>query len=267
MKDLQRNVRKILDTTHKVCKAGNQAFMYRHRLSIVMVSKNEEETIAHCIDSVLNATKGIDTEIILVDSKSQDRTIEVAAGYPIRILQIEKTSQLCPAAGRHVGFLNSSGKYIQFLDADMVVESEWISRAISYLESADDSVAVVCGQIAQTKTSSRYYSRFAEYLKKETITDRTRQVGSLFGAFMISAACLKDVGSFNAYMRASEEGEIADRIRARGYKIMLLPYLSALHNVDMDKPPFEIWKKNFNTSIAAGQVMRIAIFRAYPNNP
>ena len=52
-------------------------------ITVVIPSKDEEENIAECIESVFVALEGIESfEIILVDSCSEDRTVEIAKKYP-----------------------------------------------------------------------------------------------------------------------------------------------------------------------------------------
>jgi glycosyltransferase involved in cell wall biosynthesis len=54
---------------------------------VVIPLKNEEEFIGKCIKSVIDALTYVgDCEIILVDSYSTDRTVEIAKKFPIRIL-------------------------------------------------------------------------------------------------------------------------------------------------------------------------------------
>src|SRR5690242_19973198 len=50
-------------------------------ISLCMIVKNEERTLARCLDSV----NGIADEIVIVDTGSSDRTTEVAARYTDRI--------------------------------------------------------------------------------------------------------------------------------------------------------------------------------------
>ncbi len=45
----------------------------------------EERTIGACIESLLELGTDLETEIILVDSASTDRTLEIAGRYPITI--------------------------------------------------------------------------------------------------------------------------------------------------------------------------------------
>ena len=82
-------------------------------ITVVIPAKNEEENIARCIESVFIALEGIEnSEIILVDSCSSDRTVEIAKEYPIRILRLQKHWPKSPAAGRFLGAINSNSIYI-----------------------------------------------------------------------------------------------------------------------------------------------------------
>jgi glycosyltransferase involved in cell wall biosynthesis len=56
----------------------------REKLSVIITTFNEEVNIADCIESVAWAD-----EILVVDSFSTDRTVEVAKRYPVRLLQRE----------------------------------------------------------------------------------------------------------------------------------------------------------------------------------
>ncbi|MDD5205060.1 MAG: glycosyltransferase, partial [Desulfobacterales bacterium] len=55
-------------------------------LSVAIVSKNEEERLPGCLDSV-----GFADEVVVVDSESSDRTVDVARNFGARVL-IEKWS-------------------------------------------------------------------------------------------------------------------------------------------------------------------------------
>src|SRR5438045_7590617 len=54
----------------------------RAKLSVIITTFNEEVNIGDCIESVLWAD-----EILVVDSFSQDTTMEVAQRYPVQVLQ------------------------------------------------------------------------------------------------------------------------------------------------------------------------------------
>ena len=54
----------------------------RKKISVIVTTFNEEANVADCLESVLWAD-----EIVLVDSFSTDRTVELARRFPITVLQ------------------------------------------------------------------------------------------------------------------------------------------------------------------------------------
>ena len=53
-------------------------------LSVIITTYNEEVNVGDCIESALWAD-----EILVVDSYSTDRTVEIAKSYPVTVLQRE----------------------------------------------------------------------------------------------------------------------------------------------------------------------------------
>ena len=53
-----------------------------HKLSIVIITKNEESNISRCLESV----KKIADEIIVVDDFSNDKTVELCTSYGCRVI-------------------------------------------------------------------------------------------------------------------------------------------------------------------------------------
>ncbi len=53
------------------------------RLSVIVITYNEEKNLARCLASV----EGVADEIVVVDSNSTDRTVEIALSYGARVVQ------------------------------------------------------------------------------------------------------------------------------------------------------------------------------------
>ncbi|MDR6724225.1 MULTISPECIES: glycosyltransferase family 2 protein [Paenibacillus] len=84
-------------------------------ISLCMIVKNEERTLARCLDSV----SGIVDEIIIVDTGSSDRTMDVAAQYTDQVYTYEWQDDF--AAARNYSFEQATQEYILWLDADDVL--------------------------------------------------------------------------------------------------------------------------------------------------
>ena len=86
------------------------------KISVTVITLNEEKSIERCLDSVKWAD-----EIIVLDGFSQDRTIELSRRFTKKIYQEKwqgygKQKNLCAAKAKHQWILN--------LDADEVVSPD-----------------------------------------------------------------------------------------------------------------------------------------------
>jgi glycosyltransferase involved in cell wall biosynthesis len=86
------------------------------RISLCMIVKDEEEMLADCLDS---ARDGVD-EIVIVDTGSTDRTIEIAESYGAKILHFAWNGSFSDA--RNHGLEQATGTHILWLDADERLE-------------------------------------------------------------------------------------------------------------------------------------------------
>ncbi|MDQ0970813.1 glycosyltransferase involved in cell wall biosynthesis [Neobacillus niacini] len=84
-------------------------------VSLCMILKNEEDTIARCLDSVNNLVD----EIIIVDTGSTDKTKEIVSQYTDQVLDFHWIDDF--AAARNFAFRNAKMDYIFWLDADDVL--------------------------------------------------------------------------------------------------------------------------------------------------
>ncbi|MDI6879782.1 MAG: glycosyltransferase family 2 protein [Desulfitobacteriaceae bacterium] len=81
-------------------------------ISLCMIVRNEEETIARCLNSV----KDIPDEIVIVDTGSTDRTKEIVQQYIDKVYDFEWIDDF--AAARNFAFSKATQDYILWLDAD-----------------------------------------------------------------------------------------------------------------------------------------------------
>lgn len=85
-------------------------------ISLCMIVKNEEEHIGRCLDSIAELVD----EIIIVDTGSTDRTVEIASGYTTKIYSYLWKDDFSDA--RNTSFSKASMDYCMWMDADDVLE-------------------------------------------------------------------------------------------------------------------------------------------------
>ncbi|WP_410767563.1 glycosyltransferase [Haloferax sp. DFSO60] len=207
------------------------------KISVVIPALNEEENIETCLESVFEAFRdGPSFEVILVDSNSEDATVERAQQYPITVLQITEDDLTTPGAGRYVGWKAASGDLILFVDADMEVATGWIQEAQRIIEE-DDSVSGIDGYL------------------NETESDEQKSVNAIHGVMLYDAAALDEVATFDPFLKGYEDIILGFQLRAAGYDLLRLPTVSATH-----ARPYEIsqlkrrWSNGYMYGL--GQVVR-----------
>ena len=86
--------------------------MHSLKLSLCMIVRNEEKNLRRCLLSVAE----IVDEIVIVDTGSSDKTIEIALEFGAKIFPCEWKGDF--AAARNKGIDEASGEWVLVLDAD-----------------------------------------------------------------------------------------------------------------------------------------------------
>ncbi len=106
---------------------------YPYLLSLCMIAKNEEDVLERCLRSM----EGVVEEIILVDTGSTDRTVEIARSMGAKVYDYRWDDDFSRA--RNVSLERAQGKWILFLDADEELHPEDRPYVRSLLADSDAS--------------------------------------------------------------------------------------------------------------------------------
>lgn len=85
------------------------------KISLCMIVKNEEKVLARCLSSA----KSFVDEIVIVDTGSTDKTVQIATDFGCRVFDFEWCDNFAKA--RNFAFSKAKFEYIMWLDADDVV--------------------------------------------------------------------------------------------------------------------------------------------------
>lgn len=98
------------------------------KLSVVILTKNEEKNIKDAIDSVSFAD-----EVIIIDDFSKDKTVQIAKEHGAKIFERNLDNNW--AAQRNFGLEKAKGNWILFLDADERIPKELKNEIIQAIEN------------------------------------------------------------------------------------------------------------------------------------
>lgn len=133
------NIAKILGYSYNYKNEGD-AYQYvivaaekvPSTLSLCLITKDEEKNIARCINSV----KDIVDEIVVVDTGSKDKTVEIAESFGAKIIHVKWEDDFAKA--RNIAIENAKSDWILFLDADEEIKKEDVGKIRPLLN--DDTV-------------------------------------------------------------------------------------------------------------------------------
>lgn len=100
-------------------------------LSLCMIVRNEETRLADALES---ARRAVD-EMIVVDTGSADKTVEIARSFGGRVYTFEWVDDF--SAARNFALEQATGDWILHLDADEELDEEDIEQARSFIERDD----------------------------------------------------------------------------------------------------------------------------------
>jgi glycosyltransferase involved in cell wall biosynthesis len=103
-------------------------------VSILIPAHNSERWIADTIESALAQTWPA-KEIIVVDDGSSDRTFEIARRFESPAVRVHTQENQGAAVARNTAFDLCQGDYIQWLDADDLLDPEKIERQVRVLDT------------------------------------------------------------------------------------------------------------------------------------
>ncbi len=112
------------------------------KVSIVIPAYNEEKRIGKTLPKVLEylgtlKKKGIDTEVLVVNDGSTDKTFDVLQKFKPSIKIIDYLPNHGKGYALREGVKNSTGEYIYIADADFSTPIENIEKFIENMKNAD----------------------------------------------------------------------------------------------------------------------------------
>jgi GT2 family glycosyltransferase len=130
-------------------------------LSIIIVSYKGWERLIKCLEALNSfSEKNFRTEVIVVDNKSEDETInEIAKRFPkFRFINNKINGGF--ANGSNLGAKSSSGDFILFLNPDTITAESEIEKLLNTAKQNSDFTIVSCRQINEKGKENIAYGSF-----------------------------------------------------------------------------------------------------------
>ncbi len=211
-------------------------------LSIICVNWNSVEYLRECIPSIYEHTRGISFEIIVVDNASPEGGVDALKQEFPDIVLIKSPENLGFAGANNLGFQQSKGRCILFLNPDTKLLNPAINILLERLQSLPDAGIVGCKLLnrdlsVQTSSIMRFPGILNQVFQAEVLRLRWPSfplwnIGPLFSKSsdpakveVITGACMmmrrevfEKVGMFSEeYFMYAEDMDLCWKVSRAGF--------------------------------------------------
>jgi hypothetical protein len=223
-------------------------------LSIIFVNWNSTEYLRQCLESLYAHTLDIKFEIVVVDNASPQNDVSVLKEQFPDIHLILSKENLGFAGGNNVGFAQSTGENVLFLNPDTKLLDPAINTMLRHLKSLPDAGIVSCRLLnANLATEPESIQPYPTILNRvidaqiltglwpfRTLGGRTAldsksmepaEVDVVPGTcIMLRRDIFEKVGGFSVnYFMYAEDVDLCYKVRQLGLKTYFLPDAAVIH--------------------------------------
>jgi hypothetical protein len=230
-------------------------------LSIIIVNWNVKDILIKNLESIFLYTKNVDYEVIVVDNNSSDGSVEaVNKAFPdqitngkLKIIASKKNNGF--AKGNNIGYAESKGEYVLFMNPDMELVENSFKILADYLDQHREVGAVGCtlnypdGSLQKSvKKLPTFFSQviillklhhflynlksIREFLQRDFDYSREQEVEQLMGAFiMMRREVFERAGKWDEdYWIWWEDIELAYELKIQNVKVIYTPRTKIIHH-------------------------------------
>src|SRR3990172_4683046 len=224
-------------------------------LSIIIVNWNSAKYLRPCLASIYKHTRGLTFEIIVVDNASYDGSADIVRDEYPDVIFIQSERNLGFARANNLGYRQSSGSALLFLNPDTELVNDALARMVTYLNSSATVGAVGCRLLnsdlsLQTSCIQAFPTLWNQLLDAELLrrilpawklwgmsalshyNGKPLEVEVVSGAcIMVNRAVFEAVGPFSEeYFMYADDVDLCYLIKTAGYSVQYVGDATVIHH-------------------------------------
>ena len=214
-------------------------------LSVIIVNHNDRVHLPACLSSLERALSSLSAEVILVDNQSEDGSPAlVKSSFPwVRL--IENDRNVGYPRANNIGFRESHGEYVLFLNTDTVVPAAAPASLLAGIKARPQTAAVGPALVHENRRLQVSFGKrvdfFSELCQKLVLnpyfrralrhSQKPRPVGWLSGACLLARRdAIEAAGLFDeTFFFYFEDIDLCRRVSGRGFNLVYLPAVQVSH--------------------------------------
>lgn len=225
------------------------------QLSIIIVNYNVKLFLEQCLCSVVQAIKGLQAEVIVVDNNSSDGSMEMLPPFFPQVKFVANKQNNGFGKANNMALKMALGEHVLFLNPDTLLPEDCLHKCLAFMQNNEDAgalgIKMLDGSGHFLPESKRSFpspltsffkltglanffptSRlFSKYHLGNLSADENHQVDVLAGAFMlVRKKKLDEIGAFDErFFMYGEDVDLSYRIQQAGWKNYYFSESSIIH--------------------------------------
>lgn len=227
------------------------------RVSIVVMTRERPRALRRLLASLsnLDVPKAV-FEVIVIDDGSATAQPDLSEAFPELRLRYEWIPHQGVSAARNAGLALASGALVAFLADDYAVPSDYLSRGEELFRLYPDAQVITFNVRSAGRSPARHIQQAycdsvllenAGVAPDEKGVIRTFQLPASRGA-IFKRELFDEVGVFDERLQAGEDGELAQRMAARGIPVYFVPDYYIDHHEEKGFGDFLRQRREYATS-------------------
>ncbi len=182
--------------------------------SVIIPTFNEENTLKNCLRSI-DRQEHHNYEVVIVDGDSTDKTLQIATSNGAKVYKIPKRRLHDVGLARNYGANFSEGEILVFIDADMIIPSNFLSAMETCFQNPDVTGAICNFLPWEGNCLERVLYECNNTLMKASLKTNNYLL-SYFSCTSYRKDSFMKVGGFREDLNACEDYDLALRVGKQG---------------------------------------------------
>ncbi|MCQ9206662.1 MAG: glycosyltransferase [Omnitrophica bacterium] len=195
--------------------------------TIIIPSYRSERTIEQCLQSLSTQNTKFTYEIIVIDSSPNGRIDSITRRFS-KVKLLSLIDKAYAGIARNIGSMQAQGELLVFIDADIVVPSNWLDKVIKYYKMGHNvfsgAIDIWDGERNNLLNKLEWFYEFSEFKSSMQKGERWCLPAA---ALAIKKVIFQNEQFHN--METSEDVDLTIRLRNKGNGIYFNPELKVFH--------------------------------------
>ncbi|MBI4523047.1 MAG: glycosyltransferase [Deltaproteobacteria bacterium] len=192
-------------------------------VSFIIPARNEEKMIGACLGAINELDYDRNSfECILVDNGSVDDTPEIGRAKGAKVLTVPGATI---SALRNFGAKEAKGDFLAFIDADCVVDKNWLKNALRHFQNPE--VGCVGSHPSIPEKCSWVQRAWSLQTRRTSDVEEVHWLPSM--NILVRGKAFENVRGFNESLITCEDVDLCYRLKKSKYKIVSDNTVQSLH--------------------------------------